>query len=412
MRDAICIVSPGNLASNPRVLKEADALHEAGYAVTAVVCDYTEALRPFDDEIAASTPWSVVRVRRPAGERQIGMAAGQLARLMPQAGIKVPVALAARAYGGPVAALQRAASDLPADLYIAHYVAGLAAAAPAARQHGAMLGFDAEDFHAGEGTGGPGEAFRMNMVRTIEGALLPSCVHVTAAAPLIGDAYARQYGVASSTVLNVFPLAMAPAEPARHAQESFKAYWFSQTVGLDRGLQAFIRAMARAKARITLDIRGGDRWGHGDRLMDLARELGVADRISLLPVAPPPDMVTLAAPYDIGLSLETDVSENRRLCLTNKIFTYLLAGVPVLLSDTPAQRALAPQLGAAARVISLADPDGMAVTLDRLASSLAARDEASSTAWRLGHERFNWEVEKQALLSSVARAFRARQVRS
>ena len=125
MRGAVCIVSPGNLASNPRVLKEADALHEAGYAVTAVVCDYTEALRPFDDEIAARAPWKVVRVARPAGERQIGRAARGLARLATGLGMRVPVALAASAYGGPVAALRRAASEVPADLYIAHYVAGL-----------------------------------------------------------------------------------------------------------------------------------------------------------------------------------------------------------------------------------------------------------------------------------------------
>jgi hypothetical protein len=63
-------------------------------------------------------------------------------------------------------------------------------------------------------------------------------------------------------------------------------------------------------------------------------------------MAPPEEMVRQAAPYDIGLSLETDISDNRSLCLTNKIFTYLLAGVPVLLSDTPAQRALAPRLQA------------------------------------------------------------------
>src|SRR5699024_8713131 len=131
-----------------------------------------------------------------------------------------------------------------------------------------------------------------------------------------------------------------------------------QTIGLDRGLQTFIHAMARTTARVTLDIRGSNRWGHGDRLMELARELGVADRVSLLPMAPPQEMVRLAVDYDIGLSLETDVSENRRVCLTNKIFTYLLAGVPVLLSDTPAQEALAPELDAAARVVSLADPDG------------------------------------------------------
>jgi glycosyltransferase involved in cell wall biosynthesis len=166
--------------------------------------------------------------------------------------------------------------------------------------------------------------------------------------------------------------------------------------------------MALAKAEVTLDIRGGNRWGHGDRLIELARGLGIADRVTVLPVAPPQDMVTLAATYDLGLSLETDVSENRRLCLTNKIFTYLLAGVPVLLSDTPAQRALAPELGAAARLASLADPKAMAETLDDLAGSPAARAEASATAWRLGRERYNWDVEKRALIGSVDRAFASR----
>jgi glycosyltransferase involved in cell wall biosynthesis len=406
MPRVVCIVSPGNLASNPRVLKEADALHAAGYAVTAVVCDYTEALRPFDDEIAARAPWKAVRVARPAGERQVGRAARGLARLMTGLGLRASAGLAARAYGGPVSALSRAAGEVPADLYIAHYVAGLAAAADAARRRGAMLGFDAEDYHAGEGT-----PFDMSMVRTIEGALLPQCRHVTAAAPLIAKAYAAQCRIEPTTVLNVFPLAMAPAQPrVASTPERFSAYWFSQTIGLDRGLQSFIQAMARSRAHVTLDIRGGNRWGHGERLVELARGLGVGDRINLLPTARPEEMVTLAAAYDIGLSLETDVSENRRFCLTNKIFTYLLAGVPVLLSDTPAQRALAPELGAAARLVSLADPAAMAATLDDLAGSLPARAEAQASAWRLGRERYNWETEKAALLASVARAFEAGQV--
>ena len=77
MNRRICIVSPGNLASNPRVLKEADALHCAGYDVTAVACDYTEELRDFDDAITAKVPWRVVRVPRPLGERAIGIVAAR-----------------------------------------------------------------------------------------------------------------------------------------------------------------------------------------------------------------------------------------------------------------------------------------------------------------------------------------------
>jgi glycosyltransferase involved in cell wall biosynthesis len=179
-------------------------------------------------------------------------------------------------------------------------------------------------------------------------------------------------------------------------------------VGLDRGLQAFLKAMAVAKGRVSLDIRGGNRWGHGDTLLELARELGIAERVRLLPTAAPDEMVGLAASYDLGLSLETEATESRRLCLTNKIFTYLLAGVPVMMSDTPAQRALAPELGDAAALVSLADPTAMAQALDRLAGSPDRLDEAKAKAADLGRQRYNWQMEKRALLASVERAFAQR----
>jgi glycosyltransferase involved in cell wall biosynthesis len=125
-------------------------------------------------------------------------------------------------------------------------------------------------------------------------------------------------------------------------------------------------------------------------------------------MASPDEMVRLAADYDLGLSLETEVSENRRICLTNKIFTYLLAGVPVVMSNTPAQKLLAADLGPAARLCDLADPAGLAATLDSLASP-AILAEASAAAWRLGRDRYNWEKEQDVLLQSVAAAFARRQ---
>jgi glycosyltransferase involved in cell wall biosynthesis len=248
----------------------------------------------------------------------------------------------------------------------------------------------------------------MAMVRRIEGAALPFCTYVTAASPMIGRAYAEQYGIPlPSTILNVFPSSMAPSASRESAAGVLKAYWFSQTIGLDRGLQSFIHAMARARTFVALDIRGSNRWGHGDALLALAREIGIADRIRLLPLAQPQQMARLAADYDLGLSLETEVTESRRLCLTNKIFTYLLAGVPILMSDTPAQRALASDLGAAAAVVSLSDPDGIAAALDHLAST-ATLVSAKEMAAKLGRERYNWDREKGILLDLVAKAFARR----
>ena len=406
MPASICLVSPGNLASNTRLIKEADALHEAGYRVTAIACNYTEALESYDDEIARTVGWTAVRVPRPAGERITGAAARLVSRAMDAVGLDIPVNVAAAAYGGPFAALRRAALEHRADFYVAHYVAALPAAAAAAVHHGALLGFDAEDFHSGEGQGGEAEEFRMELVERIEGAVLPSCRHFTAASPLIARAYGSRYGVTPTTILNVFPLSMAPSSPRPASSPEgggLRAYWFSQTIGLDRGLQSFIRAMAHTRTRVTLDIRGGNRWGHGETLLALARELGIGDRVSILPMEAPDHMVKLAAEYDLGLSLETDATQSRRLCLTNKIFTYLLAGIPVLMSDTPAQSELAPQLGAAGLLGSLDDPLTMSQALDRLGDP-AVLGESKAVAWRLGRERYNWDYEKKALLASVAAA--------
>ncbi len=404
MARSVCLVSPGNLASNPRLLKEARALHDAGYRVTTVVCDQKSALEGFDAAIHREVPWTVRSVPRAPLERPRAAASRVMARAVERVGGGVPVAMAAAAYGGLVGTLQGATAGIGADLYVAHYVAALPAVASAAKRHGAMLGFDAEDFHSGEGAGSAEDAFRMRMVERVESQILPRCAHLTAASPMIGEAYSDKYGVSPITVLNVFPLDMAPREPPAATGNALRAYWFSQTIGLDRGLQAFLQAMARAKAAVSLDVRGDDRWGNGNKLVAMARDLGIAARVRLLPTAAPSEMVRLAASYDLGLSLETDVSLNRRICLTNKIFTYLLAGVPVMMSDTPAQGALAPDLGVAGRVVSLAEPQTIAAALDGLAVP-SERAAAKAAAWELGRKRYNWDVEKDVLLRSVEAAF-------
>src|SRR5437762_14006915 len=58
----ICLVSPGHVASNPRLVKEADTLREAGFAVRVVAGDATPAVRPLDATILARASWQVAKV--------------------------------------------------------------------------------------------------------------------------------------------------------------------------------------------------------------------------------------------------------------------------------------------------------------------------------------------------------------
>ena len=409
MRRSVCIVSPGHVASNPRVVKEADALHGAGYRVTVIAGNETAFVRPFDEEIIARAPWTVVRAGPASLRARVATrAAKAITRAWHQQASGIHPWLAATAYNAQTSGLTTAACAVPAELYIAHYVAALPAAAAAAQLHGAALGYDAEDFHAGERASDVGASREITLVRTIEGRFLPRCQHRTAASPMIAEAYAELYGVELVPVLNVFPLTEAGdgPEPPRNVdpRRGLSAYWFSQTIGPDRGLQAFIQAMARTRARVTLHVRGSDHWGHGKNLVALAQSLEIGDRVELLPMESPFRMVEFAGQYDVGLSLEADISESRRRCLTNKIFTYLLAGRPILMSDTPAQAALAGDLGQAAALVSLSDPATIADQLDRWALAPEALQAAREAAWLHARTRYNWQVEQRAFLASVTRA--------
>lgn len=396
----ICIVTPGHLASTPRVVKEADALAERGHAVWVVSGRTLVALDPADAAIVQRARWNSKVVNLASGPQwKIRRLAQSTAAIAHAFGLTAASDLANSA-ATPL--LAKAAADVPADLYVAHYIAALPAAAKVAAQHRARYAFDAEDFHAGETLNSNDRESRI--VEAIERRWLPGCAYVTAASPGIADAYVETYGIKRPTVvLNVFPLSEAPPAPiaARSAGPGPSIYWFSQTIGPGRGLETAVRAIGLAFSQPHLHVRGMSTRGFHDRLKTLASDLGVAGRLHFLPTAPSVDMARLAAKHDLGLSSEPGHTHNNSIALANKLFTYLLAGIPTLMSDIEAHRVMAGELSGAAILYRREDPDSLAAAIDALLLNSERLARARATAFRLGQERFNWDFEKVKLIELV-----------
>ncbi len=403
-----CLVTPGHLSTNPRLVKEADALHEAGFQVSVVAARFLpwadRADREFDGR-----PWPVHRCDfGPLASKGRWLAQGASRRLQLALWRRFGGSgrLAEGAFHPAAAALRRLVGEVRADIYLAHNLAALPAAGRAAVRHGGRLGFDAEDFHLGEIRD---EAKReRQLVRALEEAWLPKCAHLTAASPGIGEALVEAYGVPPPTVvLNVFPLAEAPPSRIASTMEPGPSlYWFSQTIGPGRGLECAVQALAQTRSKPHLHLRGLLVPGYDEKLLELARQLGVEDRVHFLPPVAPGEIVRDAAHFDVGLAAELTTFANRRIALTNKTFVYLLAGVPTVLSSTPAQAALAAGLGAAARLYEVDDPSALAVALDDLLLDREHLDQARAEAWRLARSRYCWDLEKERFLASVERALR------
>ncbi len=405
----ICIVTPAQLSANPRVVKEATALQDAGYDVTVVATRINSWTDAQDQTILDTATWTTALVDmrfRPRYllDRLLQAAATGLFKLINGASLGPLVT-------SPYArAIAMTAMRTKADLYIGHYPPGLAAAAGAARRNNAPYAYDVEDYHPGEFDAQQQGSVLQQAIIATEDRYIRGATYVTAAAPGIGAAYAARYGVSEPvTVLNTFAKAEAPAESSNHgtAQPRPSLYWFSQTIGPFRGLENAVRAVGRSKTKPHLYLRGTPMPDFLDHLNTLAREGGVDSHLHVLPPAAPSEMVKLASIYDAGLVAEIGHTESRRIALTNKQFTYLLAGLPCLMSAIPAHRTLAADIGPAGCLFDVDDPASLAMSIDALFESDAGLAQRRQHAYTLGQDRYNFENDAQALVDRVGMALRS-----
>lgn len=406
----ICLISPGHLSTNPRLVKEALALREAGYDVTVIHGRFkawgtrNDALIARDIGDVRSMPFGRVEASSATYLRQtIGR---HCARTLVRAGWTNPN-LVETAHHPIVRDLTSAAVAVPADLYVAHYVAALPAAARAARRHGALFAFDAEDFHLGDLPEASEHALEKKLIQMIESRWLPAASYVTAASPLIAQAYTDAYGISlPTTILNVFPQRHAPqgATPSGTARPGPSLYWFSQTIGPGRGLEIAVEAVARAASKPHLYLRGTPAPGYEKHIRTLAEQSGVAERLHFLEPAAPDQLERLGAAFDLGYVGELPETLNRRIALTNKLFSYLLGGVPILASDIPAHSGIADDLGPALRHFAVNDAHSLAAAMDAILLNPKRLAAARIHAWHLGQEHFNWDREKAKFLGLVNQA--------
>ena len=407
----VCLVTTLQPSANPRVVKEADALVEAGFDVRVVAAHWADWADAFDRELIPSRAW---RCETIDWRRSADAALFWKSRIRHYAARRV-AAIQRLEPWVETAALSRVAPELTAaaareraDLFIAHNLGALPAALAAGTLHDSPVGFDAEDFHSGQLSRSADRA-RMAIVRAAERRLLPQCAYVTAAAPAIAGAYRDLCGIEIPTsILNVFPLADRPAayRPSSLSNGRFTLYWFSQTIGPDRGLEDAVRALGiLADQRVELHLRG--RWaaGYGRVIHDIAASAGVdQSQIVAHDPARPDDMVREAAVFDVGLAIEPPASVNNDLLLSNKVFTYLLAGAAVVATRTTGQSSLAPCVGGAVAYRDPGSPESLAAAIRPWLENRERLEAARRSAWRIGEARFNWDVEKAVFLGVVDRA--------
>ncbi|MBF9232990.1 glycosyltransferase family 4 protein [Microvirga alba] len=170
-------------------------------------------------------------------------------------------------------------------------------------------------------------------VKTIEKRGIRAADAVITVSPGIAQALTEAYpGLAVPAVVrNVPDSSPAPYRPVG----SSIAVLFHGLLRDNRGLEAVIDSVPLWRDEFRLILRGSGAPNYLDGLKARAESKGVADRIRFEPSVAPRHVVSQASEADIGLCILPDSSRHNRFALPNKLFEYLTAGLAVITSPLP-----------------------------------------------------------------------------
>lgn len=202
--------------------------------------------------------------------------------------------------------------------------------------------------------------------------------------------YSDQYKVPVQVVRNVpFSRSVDKKSP------SYPLLIYQGALNVGRGIELMIQAMKH--------LPGYKLWiiGRGDiehQLRAQATELGLEDQVIFRGFVPLEQLATLTSQASLGFSLEEDLGANYRYASPNKIYDYLQAAVPILVSDLPEMRNIVETYKVGEYLpADQRKAEGLAAQVHRILSNREQYQTYVENC-RSAAKELNWEREQEIVL--------------
>ncbi|WP_339560780.1 glycosyltransferase family 4 protein [Pseudomonas sp. EA_65y_Pfl1_P113] len=390
----IAMIVWNEFRNDARVLKQARTLQAAGYQVTVfalhtpgvtqrreVLADGIRVIR-----VARSLRWrpasagSCASTGSPPTEQSMPLRR-ILSRLWVHAGLLVRIAL------------HRAA------VVHAHDVNTLPTAWLAARLSGARLVYDAHEVS----TSREGYARFRKWVACIEKALMPRAEGTITTTQSRAKFFARAYGITRPLVLQNRPrlIASPPSQRIRH-ELGLKRPWpivlYQGGLQQGRGLERLLR-VAVTLQRAYFVLIGGGRLT--TPLKTLSEELGLTERVHFIPTVSLADLPGYTASADIGVQPIENTCLNHLTTDSNKLFEYIIAGLPVVATAFPEIRKIV-RSHAVGLLVTAGSDQSLHRELQRLIDEPLLRQTLAQNA-KNAASSLSWEQQESNLVTLYER---------
>ena len=377
----VCIHVVRTARTDVRAIRAATALIEAGYAVSIVDVE-SEQTRPVEEDI------------RGIHMKHI---------LMPnwQASMRFGPWFFLKAIQAFLLSIHRLLQTR-ADIYHANEVTALPACYLAATLRRKPLIFEAYELPPPETRIAFWRQLSWLLTRMLA-FMLPRCAGVITVSPPIVQEIGKRFHVPEVTLVrNILPYRTVPKSDRLRQylglSPDMRIALYQGYLQADRSLDIVVRSAKFLGPGIVIVMMGKGMGTTQSELETLILNEGVSDRVKILSPVPYEELLDWTASADLGLLVcSPDYSMNIRMLLPNKLFEYLMAGLPVLASQLDAVVDVIRTHDVGQVVSSLAPADVGAAINSILADRLALA-RMHSSALEVARNEFCWEKERQTLI--------------
>ena len=175
-----------------------------------------------------------------------------------------------------------------------------------------------------------GKPFKKSIWLSIERHILPRLSHCMTVCKSISDEYKKLYHINMCVVRNVPFRKTEEIIPATVQLPFQNVILYQGALNMGRGLELAIDSLEFLPNACLLIVGDGDKFYE---IQKYAREKSWNSRIIFIGRVPFTELATYTALASVGVSLEEDLGKNYRYALPNKLFDYIQAGKPVVVSD-------------------------------------------------------------------------------
>jgi len=220
----------------------------------------------------------------------------------------------------------------------------------------------------------------------------------------IADILVKRYGIERPTVI----FNCAPYKEYRRTtiirdllniKDDKRIVLYQGLISRGRGLENLVSAARYLDDAVVVLIGDGNLKGE---LIRKVKEEDLEEKVKFIDAIPYKELLDYTMSADLGVHPVQNTCLNHYYCAPNKLFEYLMGGLPVAVSNFPDMRRIVENEGVG-ETFDPEDPKDIARVINNILNDEKKYNRRRRNALKIAKERYNWEKESRKMLEFYER---------